>query len=276
MKTYEFKAAVVSSEINLNLISSHFGINKKYKWEEPLILSENFLKGILPHPQDKYVYVFFFGSISSINLTIHELKDIVIYLAKLDKNIKESSTFSYIEDFKLIADENAELEVNYDSIVVDSLKEHQLSIVATILAKSVALKKIEVDTDILLDEIEKVMVYLDKGHLNISDEQLAKMSAKILRFKYNSLSYLMLLDKPDIAWKIEAAEDIFVQLSDLFELRERYDKIRHKTEVLLDITEVFSSLSHAKRGTRLEWAVIILILIELVLAVWDRFAALIK
>jgi uncharacterized Rmd1/YagE family protein len=62
----------------------------------------------------------------------------------------------------------------------------------------------------------------------------------------------------------------------LFELRERYDKIRHKTEVLLDITEVFSSLSHAKRGTRLEWAVIILILIELILALWERLIALIR
>jgi uncharacterized Rmd1/YagE family protein len=276
MNTYEFKASVISSEINLNQISSHFGISKKYKWEEPLILNETFLKGILPHPEDKYVYIFYFGSIASINLTIHELKDVVLYLKKLDKNLKENTSFSYIEDFKLIVDEAAELEINYDSIIVNSLKEHQLSIVATILAKSVALKKIEVDTDILLDEIERVMVLLDKGHLNISDEQLAKMSGKILRFKYNSLSYLMLLDKPDIAWKIEAAEDIFVQLSDLFEIKERYDKIRHKTELLLDITEVFSSLSHAKRGTRLEWAVIILILIELILAVSDKLLALIK
>lgn len=276
MNTYDFKSSVVSTEFNIGQISSHFGVNKKLKWEEPFILNENFLKGILPHPAGKYVYIFHFGSIVTINLTFHELKDVVQYLKKIDKNLKDNVPFNYIEDFKLIVDESVEFEVNYNSIVVNSLEEHHLNMVATILAKSVALKKIEVDTDILLDEIEKVIGLLDKGHLNLSDNQLAKMSGKVLRFKYNTLSYIMLLEKPDVAWKNESAEELFLHLSDLFELKDRYEKIRHKTEVLLDITEVFSSLTHAKRGNRLEWAVIILILIELILAVSDKLLALMK
>jgi uncharacterized Rmd1/YagE family protein len=271
MKNYELRASVISTEIHLSQISAYFGINKKFKWEEPLVLNENHLKGILPHPEEKYVYIFHFGSIASVNLTLHELKDVVQYLKRIDKNLKDNISFNYVEDFKIIVEENAQFEVNYDSIVVDSLKGLYIDIVATILAKSVSLKKIEVDTDLLLDEIEKVMCFLDKGHLNLSDEQLAKMSGKILKFKYTSLSYLMVLDKPDIAWKVEAAEDFFVQLSDLFELRDRYDKIRHKTEVLLDITEVFAGLTHAKRGTRLEWAVIILILFEIIMSLAEKF-----
>lgn len=276
MKSFEFKSTLIDSEINLKEIAMHFGINKKFKWEEPLILNENFLKGILPQPLGKYVYVFHFGSIVCINLTFHEIKDIVIYLKKIDKNLKETSQLGYMEDFKLVVNENSEFEVNYDSVVVDTQKEHHLDIIATILAKSVALKKIEIDTDILLDEIENIMGFLDKGHLNLSDENLAKMSGKILRFKYATLSNIMVLDKPDIAWKNEDAEDFFIHLSDLFELKDRYEKIRHKTEVLLDITEVFSSLTHAKRGNRLEWAVIILILIEIVMAVVEKIIAYVR
>jgi uncharacterized Rmd1/YagE family protein len=117
------------------------------------------------------------------------------------------------------------------------------------------------------------MVFLDKGHLNLSDDKLAKMSGKILKFKYTTLSSIMVLDKPDIAWKNEDAEDFFMHLSDLFELKDRYEKIRHKTEVLLDITEVFSSLTHAKRGNRLEWAVIILISLEILMSVIDKIIA---
>lgn len=276
MKSFEFKSTLIDSEINLKEIALHFGVNKKFKWEEPLILNENFLKGLLPQPQGKYVYIFYFGSIVCINLTFHEIKDIVIYLKKIDKNLKETSQLGYVEDFKLIVNENSEFEINYDSVVVDTQKEHHLDIIATILAKSVALKKIEIDTDILLDEIENIMGFLDKGHLNLSDEKLAKMSGKILRFKYATLSNIMVLDKPDIAWKNEDAEDFFIHLSDLFELKDRYEKIRHKTEVLLDITEVFSSLTHAKRGNRLEWAVIILILIEIVMAVVEKIIAYVK
>lgn len=145
-----------------------------------------------------------------------------------------------------------------------------MEIVATILAKSVALKKIEVDIDNLLDEIENIIVYLDNGKLHLSDTHLAKMSSKVLRFKYNTISYIMLLDKPDVAWKIEDAEEFFTKLSDLFELKDRYDKIRHKTEVLLDITEVFTSLTHAKRGTKLEWMVIILFIVEIVMSILEK------
>lgn len=42
-----------------------------------------------------------------------------------------------------------------------------------------------------------------------------------------------------------------------------------KTEALMDITTVFAGLAHAKRGNRLEWAVIVLIAIEIVLSVTD-------
>lgn len=276
MNTFEFKSTLIGPEINLKEIALHFGINKKFKWEEPLILNESYLKGLLPQPMGKYVYIFNFGSIVCINLTFHEIKDIVIYLKRIDKNLKETSQFGYVEDFKLIVNENSQPEINYDSVIVDTQEEHHLDIISTILAKSVALKKIEIDTDILLDEIENIMVFLDKGHLNLSDDKLAKMSGKILRFKYTTLSNIMVLDKPDIAWKNEAAEDFFMDLSDLFELKDRYEKIRHKTEVLLDITEVFSSLTHAKRGNRLEWAVIILILIEIVMAVVEKIVTYVK
>ncbi|CDF58702.1 protein of unknown function DUF155 [Thermobrachium celere DSM 8682] len=163
-----------------------------------------------------------------------------------------------------------EMELSYDSIKVNSLKPYYMEIVATVLAKSVALKKIEVDIDNLLDEIENIIVYLDNGKLHLSDNHLAKMSAKVLRFKYNTISYIMLLDKPDIAWKLEDAEEFFLTLSDFYELKDRYEKIRHKTEVLLDITEVFTSLTHAKRGTKLEWMVILLFIIEIIMSILEK------
>ncbi|MCX7951290.1 MAG: RMD1 family protein [Clostridiales bacterium] len=267
---YEFKASFISNEINLYKIANYFGINKKFKWEEPLILDERNLKGILSHPNNKYVYVYHFGSIVSANLTFHEQRDVIEYLKKIDNTLKNNTIFNYIEDFRLVIDKNKDEELSYDSITVNVFKPYYMEIVATILAKSVALKKIEVDIDNLLDEIENIIVYLDNGKLHLSDTHLAKMSSKVLRFKYNTISYIMLLDKPDVAWKIEDAEEFFTKLSDLFELKDRYDKIRHKTEVLLDITEVFTSLTHAKRGTKLEWMVIILFIVEIVMSILEK------
>jgi required for meiotic nuclear division protein 1 len=273
MQTYEFKSTYISSEIDLNRLAAHFGINKKFKWDEPFILNENLLKGIIPHPEGKFAFIFHFGSIISVNLTFHEIKDIISYLQKTDKNLRNSTPSTYSEDFKLEVNESKEFELNFNSVVVPSLKKYYIDIIASILAKSVALEEIEEDIDILLDEIEDLMVFLEKGHLNVNDEKLAKMSGSVLRFKYNTISYLMILEKPDIAWVNEGAEDFFTNLFELFELKDRYEKIRHKTEVLLDITEVFTGLTHAKRGTRLEWIVIILIAGEIVMALLEKIFA---
>jgi uncharacterized Rmd1/YagE family protein len=54
-------------------------------------------------------------------------------------------------------------------------------------------------------------------------------------------------------------------MASLFELNQRYQEIKHKSETLLDMTDVFSSLSNAHRSARLEWIIIILIAIEIVI-----------
>jgi len=51
----------------------------------------------------------------------------------------------------------------------------------------------------------------------------------------------------------------------------RYQEIKHKSETLMDVTDVFSSLSHARRAARLEWIIIILIAFEIVMALLDKF-----
>lgn len=278
MQIYEFKSSVAGSEADLNEIGRHFGINRKFKWEEPMILDEKFLRGIIPHPQNKYFYIYYFGSYVAVNLTFHEIKDIISYLKNIDSNLKTDPVMGYTEEYLLEINEELELsslegvdfELNYTSVVVKKLDKFHMSMLATILARSVALRKIETDVDLLLDEIENVIDLLDKGHLKLSDKGLSKMSGKVLRFKYSTLSNLMLLEKPDVAWKNEEAELFFVNLNELFELKDRYDRLRHKTEVLLDVTEVFGTLTHAKRGNKLEWMVIILIFIELLLSFIDK------
>jgi len=242
MNSVDFKAVVVCNELNLGNIAQHFGIYRKFRWEDSLRLTENELKGIIKEPEKKVVYIFHFGSLVFINCEHHDSMDILEYLKRLEKNVTTAK-----------------------------LNDHHMEIVSTVLAKSVALEKTEKAIDLLLDEIEDVVSYLNQGQLTTSDSQLAKLSARVLGFKLNTLSYIMLLDKPDITWVNEDAEYMFTELSSIFELEDRYGKIRQKSDTLLDITQVFSTLAHAKRGNRLEWAVIILIAIEIVLSLYEMF-----
>lgn len=263
MPSKVFKVFSLCNEINLDNVASHFGINKKYKWEDFLTLTENYLKGIVLVPENKSVIVFSFGSIVFINMEHHEIVDIVNYLKRVEKNLA-NPTYDFSDDYMLEIG-NGKPQINYDSMSVTEYQDFQVEILSIVLAKSVALEKIESDITHLLDYVENIVTLLEKGAFSIKDKELAKISAKILGFKFNTISYIMLLDKPDITWENQNSEVLYTQLSHLFELNERYEKIQSKTEILMDITEVFGALTHQKRGNKLEWMVIILIFIEILL-----------
>jgi required for meiotic nuclear division protein 1 len=267
----EFKAIALSNEINLNKIAQHFGINRKFRWEDSLALNDNHLKGIIREPESKSVYIFHFGSMVFINFQPHEMMDVINYIKRVEKSINISNPFAYKDEYKLEIKTGEALSITNDYMVASEANDYQWEIIATVLSKSVALEKIEIDIDVLLDEIEDIVTYLHQGKLSVSDQQLAKMSAKILGFKFDTISYIMLLDKPDITWINEEASELYAELRTLYELEDRYEKIRHKSETLMDITQVFTSLAHAQRGNRLEWAVIILIAIEICLSVFEMF-----
>ena len=263
MKSVELKAIVVANEIKLNEIAAHFGIDRKFKWEDTLYLDSNQLKGILEQFEDKMVYIFPFGSVVFINMAFHEIKDVLNYLKRLDKSIMLNSKLDIVEEYKIEIGKENQYSVDNQRMIVPKEKNFYYEIASTVLAKSVAMEKIEIDIEAVFDKVEEIIEKLNTGKLDVSDRQLASLSAKILTFKYSTISYIMLLDKPDIVWENEEAESVLADMSKLFEMNERYENIGVKTEVLMDVTEMFSGLVHAKRGTRLEMIVIILFLVEI-------------
>lgn len=267
----KFTAIVVSSEINLNKMARHFGIDRNFKWEESLVLGSVNLQGIIPQTDFKKVYIFYFGSVVFLNFQHHEIMDVINYMKNIGAGAIDTNEFKYIDEYKIESNPNGILGINNEYMVTAEQAEYQLDIVSIVLAKSVALDKIEIEISYLLDEIEEVVNNLHQGKLTVSDEKLAKLSASILGFKLSTVSYIMLLDKPAITWDNENASQLFEELVTLFELSERYGNNRHKIDTLMDITEVFSGLAHANRGTRLEWAIIILIMIEIFLSIFDLF-----
>lgn len=269
MKSKHIKVFALCDEINLNKIAVHFGIRKKFKWKEYLTLDSRQLKGIIKEPENKTVKIFFFGAAVFVNMEHHEIVDVVNYLKNIEKSLAETN-YKYQDDYTLVVN-NEEPSIHFDYLNVNNYEEYQLDIISIVLAKSVALERIEEGLDSLSDETEEMITRLEHGKLDINDKKLAKASAKILRYKFNTISYLMLLDKPDITWIIQDSENLYNELTLLFELNDRYDNIKTKSETLMDITEVFAKLTHERRGTALEWMVIVLIAIELILAVIEHF-----
>lgn len=269
MTSYSFKAFALFNEININTIATHFGIHKEFKWEDLLRLQEEQLSGIIHDPVGKRVNLFPYGSVVFMNMDQQEIAEVVAYLLKVDSKLPVP-TYTSTDDYCLqIASEKE--SVTNDVMLVNEIAIYHLEIISTVLAKSVALENVETDIEVLLDDVETLIDRLHTGNLDFRDNTLASISARIMRFKYKTLSTIMLLDKPDITWNNEGAEALHNEMSHLFELGDRYDSLQAKARTLMDILEVFSTLTQHKRASNLDWLIIILIAISIVISLIDFY-----
>lgn len=270
MNALSFKAFAISNEIDLNKIASDCGIPKKYTWEEPLILQGDVLSSIL-HKQvaeSQKVLVFSFGSVVFINHAHQgELSGFLNYINSFEADIDIKNAERYFDDYSLHTGEAESIELTDEYVVVPEFEVFYPELISIIIAKSVALEKTEEQLGRILDKLENMIDRLEKGNLRISDKELARTTAKIVRHEYNTIAYIMILDKPDITWTNSDAGVFYDKMSEFFELNDRYEILKKKTEILYNMMEGFSTISHSIRGFFVEWIIIILIVVEVLLMI---------
>ncbi len=277
MRDLTFKAFAITHEIDLNKIAVHCGIPKKFTWEEPLILKGEILRTILHKDVDEtqMVLVFSFGSIVFINHTSpSEITALLNYLHSFEPDIDVRNADRYNDDYSLHIKETGTIELTDEYVVVPEYESYYPELISTVLAKSVALEKTEEQLGQINDKLETMIDRLEKGNLRIGNKELARTTAKIIRHEYNTLAYIMILDKPDITWTSSSAGEFYDKMLEFFELNDRYKILKSKTEILYNIMDGFSTISHSIRGLFVEWIIVILILFEIVLSLLGIFGLL--
>lgn len=267
---FHFTAFAVNGELDLNRLASRFSIDRKYRWEEPMRL--NPVTFTPSAPGDAVgVYLYYFGGLVFLNCSDDIMARCIEGLKQHVDQLKESPQLPFRDDYQLEINPQADSSITNDRASMPEFKQELLEIICFVIAKSVALERIEERVDTVFDEVGVMINRLGQGVLELPDRKLAKLASSVLDFKYTSIAHIMVLEKPEITWDNDEADRFYLTISNLFELRPRYQEIKHKAETLLDVTDVFSNLSHARRSARLEWIIIILIAFEIIMALWQKF-----
>lgn len=266
-----FKAYGITNEIDLNKIATLCNIPKKYTWEEPLCIHSTLLQTILNTnvKEDQKVFLFSFGSVVFINFQGKEENIFLEYLKSIRIEIDIKNFDTYNDDYELQIHDGINLELTDKYVVVSKFELYYPELIATVLAKSVALERTEEMLGKILDNLENMIDKLERGKLNIGNKEIAKTTSTIVRHQYNTIAYIMILDKPDITWINSDAENLYNHMSEFFELNDRFIILKEKTNILNNIIDGFSSISHSIRGLFVEWVIVILIMVEVVLMVAD-------
>ena len=273
MREMVFNAYAVTNEIDLNKIAAECNIPKKYTWEEPLVLNGDILSAIIQKKlkNDQKVLIFSFGSVVFINMDSSSTLKFLEYLKKFKADIDLKNWSAYSDDYELHVGGAEEMELTDKYVIVPHFEMFYPELISIVLAKSVALEKTEEQLGGILDKLETMIDNLEKGSLRIGNKQLARTIARVTRHEYNTINYIMILDKPDITWVNSDAEEFYNKMAEFFELNDRFEIMKSKTNILNNIIGGFSSISHSIRGLFVEWVIVILIIIEVLLMVVELF-----
>jgi len=270
MELFTFKAFAFGGELDLNRLAIRLGISRKYRWEEPMKLNPVTF-ALASNLDGEQVYLYYFGGVVFLNCSGDMIVRFLDSIPQYAESLKTQIQLPYREEYRLEIDPERKSIIANDYTVMPRYNQAFMDIICFVIAKSVALERIEERIDLVFDEVEGLIANLGRGKLELPDRDMARLASSILSFKFTSIAHIMVLDKPDITWDNPEADRLYTTMAGLFELNQRYLEIKHKSETLLDMTAVFTGLSHARRSARLEWIIIILIAIEIVLFLLEMF-----
>ena len=189
-------------------------------------------------------------------------------LAKLREVYPRLTAETSREDFVVREVPGAQLGVEEGTLTVDRLTPARASVVALIIAQSVAMEYYERILDHLAIRTNALVERLrERGDVSFRTRPLHRFIGEAIGIRTEVLSVLHLLDKPDATWNDVGMDRIYDDLRAEFDLGDRYDALGQKLRGVQEALELVLGVARDRRFLFLEVAIVLLILLELVLAV---------
>lgn len=136
------------------------------------------------------------------------------------------------------------------------------------LAQSVRLGGFELVVERSIADTRSIPETLaETGEVKLEARELSKQMGELLMLRCDVNLHTDILDTPDIFWDEERFEKIYVACRTYLDIDKRVDILNQRLVVLKDLYDLLQNSLNVKHGTKLEWIVIILILVEVVLEI---------
>ena len=175
------------------------------------------------------------------------------------------------DEVQLIVEAGGEGRVEPTGIVVSEFTVEPLQLVADVLAKSVVLGHHEVTINENFDRIEPMASTLrEKGRGGRHSRELLRHIGDILAIQGRMVGLVEVHDKPELLWESPQLGRFYSRLAEEYELGERHRALERKLDVISRTAETLLGLLQSKRSLRVEWYIVILIVIEIVIMIGEK------
>lgn len=248
---FSAKALLLADKIESRKI-----INKHTSRNEPILLE-------LP---DGLCFVFPFGVVVLINLSQKDeelvLNYVTPYLRQPLKNIKNT-----LIEVLWVSVKPDSTEGVFDNVVyIKMLSKEHLELIANVLAKSIMLELYEDTVASNFEYVEPIAKnLLVKGRLTQNANELLKHIGASLLAEHHMVGKIEITEKPALLWEYAQLDFLYEKLMEEMEITERQKILDRKIELLSRTAQTSLEVLQHKHANRLEWYIIILIIVSIVL-----------
>ncbi|MGF1568098.1 MAG: RMD1 family protein [Nodosilinea sp.] len=163
-------------------------------------------------------------------------------------------------------------KVQDEQVLLSILDLPRLQIVAEVMAKSVVLAHYELGAAAVFDRIEPYALELQSQRPPyLQGDQLLKQIGNTLMIQHKIIGRVEIVDKPELLWEYPQLDLLYQRLEDEYEIQERHSVLERKLDLVSRTAETVLDLQRHRTGLRLEWYVVILIVAEVLLSLYDVF-----
>lgn len=155
--------------------------------------------------------------------------------------------------------------IEHNTLVLADASLKKLQLVADIMAKSVSLAHHEKGIERQFERIEPFAVNLDHwGRGGRAARELLHNLGGALLAEHRVVAGTRVEDSPELLWDHPELERLWARLRDEFEIRERFAALHGKLSLISRTAETALELLQNRRSLRVEWAIVGLIVFEIV------------
>ena len=156
--------------------------------------------------------------------------------------------------------------------VLRELTIERLQLVGWVLSRSVVLAEYEARISKDFDRVEPFAVELQtRGRGGRKMSELLKHIGSALLTELKLVGRVEVREKPDLLWEHPELDPLFLRLQAEFELNDRFTALDRKLELISRTVSTVLTLLQNRRSLRVEWYIVVLILLEFLLSLYGLF-----
>ena len=157
-------------------------------------------------------------------------------------------------------------------VPADAAAIERLQLVADILGKSVVLAQYESKVSQSFERIEPFAANLEKrSPAGRQARELLRYIGSVMLSEHNMVGRVEVAEKPDLLWERPELERLYLRLQDEFEINDRHAALERKLELISRTAHTVLELLQNRRNLRVEWYIVILIVFEIILSLYEMF-----